>query len=135
MFCIISHIASQAFDDDAFVPGLVSPDQLFRLRAKRQGCQVIPWKKEMLDRPIFRRAISDQFGVHTSKDLPLADGVYQSWIKRLGEALGYLQTLTTYCLRRALGNAINGTIFLLPFPSTSAPKREMLTLPHRGNHR
>ena len=29
---------------------------------------------------------------------------------RLGEALGYLQTLTTYCLRRALGNAINGMV-------------------------
>jgi uncharacterized protein DUF3435 len=108
MFCIISHVASLAFDDGAFVPGLVSPDQLFRLRANRQGCQPIPWKKEIVDKPIFRRPIIDKAGVHTSKNLPLTHGMYHSWVKRLGEALGYLQTMTTYCLRRALGNAING---------------------------
>lgn len=119
MFCIISHIASLAFDDDAFVPGLVSPEQLFRLRVKHhQGCQRIPWKKEMLDKPIFRRPISDKGGVRTSDDLALTYGMYHSWVKRLGEALGYLQTLTTYCLRRALGNAINGMIpFCVSLPS------------------
>lgn len=30
------------------------------------------------------------------------------------EVLGYLQALTTYCLRRALGNAINGALFWCP---------------------
>jgi hypothetical protein len=68
MFCIITHIASLAFDDDAFVPALVSPEQLFRLRAKRgEGCLPIPWKKEWLDKPIFRRPITDKWGVHTSR--------------------------------------------------------------------
>lgn len=62
----------------------------------------------MLDVPIFRRAIATKEGVKTSPDRALTYNVYQAWVKRLGEALGYLQTLTTYCLRRALGNAING---------------------------
>jgi hypothetical protein len=64
----------------------------------------------MLDIPIFRRAIATKQGVRTSPDKALAYKVYNSWVKRLGEALGYLQTLTTYCLRRALGNAINGMV-------------------------
>jgi hypothetical protein len=111
LFCIISHINSLAFDDEAFgVPGLVSPGQLFRLRAKNKGCQPIPWKEEMLDIPIFRRPIATKQGVQTSPDKPLTYHKYHPWVKRLGEALGYLQTLTTYCLRRALGNAINGTV-------------------------
>ncbi|KAL6240326.1 hypothetical protein RBB50_012764 [Rhinocladiella similis] len=110
IFCPITHIASLAFDDSAFgPPDLKSPDILFRLRARREkGCQPIPWRKEMLDVPIFRRAVATKEGVKTSPDKALTYNVYQAWVKRLGEALGYLQTLTTYCLRRALGNAING---------------------------
>ncbi|KAL8706329.1 MAG: hypothetical protein Q9201_000612 [Fulgogasparrea decipioides] len=34
-------------------------------------------------------------------------GRYQEWVKRLGEETGFVQVLTTYCLRRATGNAIN----------------------------
>jgi Protein of unknown function (DUF3435) len=119
MFCIISHIGSLALDDNAFgIPGLVSPAQLFRLRVKHgQGCQRIPWKKDMLGKPIFRRPMSDKRGLRISDDLALTYTMYHSWVKRLGEALGYLQSLTTYCLRRALGNAINGmTCFLICVP-------------------
>lgn len=65
----------------------------------------------MLDMPVFRRAIASKDGVKTSPDKVLAYHVYQTWVRRLGESLGYLQTLTTYCLRRALGNAINGELF------------------------
>ena len=48
--------------------------------------------------------------VKTSSDKILTYTVYHSWVKPLGEGLGYLQMLTTYYLRRALGNAINGTV-------------------------
>jgi hypothetical protein len=112
LFCIITHIISLAFDDETFgVPDLVSPDQLFRLKVKRgNGCQPIPWKSEKLDIPIFRRVITNKQGIQTSPDKVLTDKSYHSSVKRLGEALGYLQPLTTYCLRRALGNAINGMV-------------------------
>ena len=110
IFCIVTHIVSLAFDDSAFgPPDLDSPEVLFRLRARRErGCQPIPWRGDMLDLPVFRRAVASKEGVKTSPDKVLTYNVYQSWVRRLGEALGYLQTLTTYCLRRALGNAING---------------------------
>lgn len=111
LFCTISHAISLAFDDGALrVPDLVSPEQLFRLRAKRDGCTPIPWKDEMLDISIFRRAIGAKQVVQTSPDKVLTYNVYHFWIQRLGEALGYLSVLTTYCLRRALGNAINGAV-------------------------
>jgi hypothetical protein len=78
LFYIISHIISLAFDDEAFgVPDLISPDQLFRLRAKRdKGCQPIPWKKEMLDISIFRRVIATKQDIQTSPDKPLTDNTY-----------------------------------------------------------
>ncbi|KAK5404406.1 hypothetical protein LTR67_002234 [Exophiala xenobiotica] len=61
----------------------------------------------MLDVPIFWRAIATKDGVKTSPDKALTYNVYYTWVRRLGESQGYLQALTTYCLRRALGNAIN----------------------------
>jgi hypothetical protein len=100
-----------AFDDETFgIPGLIFSGQLFRLRVKNKGCQSIPWKEEMLDIPIFRRFIATKQGVQTSPDEPFIYYKYHPWVKRLGEALSYFQTLTTYCLRKALGNAINSTI-------------------------
>ena len=102
-------MASLAFTDEAYgVPELVSPKQLYGLKAKNSPSQDIPWKKEMLDTPIFRRAIKVKQGVHTSPTIPLSYRQYHSWVVRLGEALDFVAVLTTYCLRRALGNAING---------------------------
>jgi hypothetical protein len=63
----------------------------------------------MLDIPVFRQAIIRlKHGVYTSPTLRLTYRQYHGWITRLGEALGFVHTLTMYCLRRALGNAING---------------------------
>ncbi|KIW36296.1 hypothetical protein, variant 3 [Exophiala oligosperma] len=128
IFCPITHIVSLAFDDSAFgPPDLNSPDILFRLRARREkGCQPIPWRNNMLNVPFFRRAVATKEGVKTSPDKALTYNVYQAWVKRLGEALGYLQTLTTYCLRRALGNAINDD------PKSNAAVRN-LALDHVGS--
>ncbi|EED22492.1 hypothetical protein TSTA_059900 [Talaromyces stipitatus ATCC 10500] len=100
---------SIAFDDQAYnVPELVSPRQLFVLRAKKGPSQTVPWKQEMLNIPVFLRAIKTKEGVKTSKDAPLPYRQYHGWLVLLGVALGLIYTLTTYCLRRALGNAING---------------------------
>ncbi len=99
-----------AFDDDAYAAlSLTSPEQLFLLRVRRGvGCQPIPWKKEVQNKPVFRAAVRTEDGIRTSKDQALSYSVYHSWVKRLGEDLGFTQVLTTYCLRRATGNAING---------------------------
>jgi hypothetical protein len=109
VFCIITHMISIAFVDEAYnVPELVSPKQLFGLKAKNRPSRPIPWKPDMLDIPVFRRAIKTKDGVVTSKKAPLPYNQYHGWLVLLGVALGFIYTLTTYCLRRALGNAING---------------------------
>jgi hypothetical protein len=111
VFCIITHMISIAFDDEAYdAPKHFSPRRLFALKAKKKPSQVVPWKKEMLDIPVFRRAIKTPRGVETSKDVALTYQQYHGWLVLLGVALGFIYTLTTYCLRRALGNAINGKI-------------------------
>ncbi|EED12757.1 conserved hypothetical protein [Talaromyces stipitatus ATCC 10500] len=100
---------SIAFEDEAYnAPKDFSPRHLFALRAKKGPCQIVPWKQKMLDIPVFRRAIKTKDGVETSKDAPLPYNQYHGWLVLLGVALGFIYTLTTYCLRRALGNAING---------------------------
>ncbi|KAJ9607050.1 hypothetical protein H2200_008122 [Cladophialophora chaetospira] len=128
MFCVITHIVSIAFDDEAFgAPGLTDPAILFQLRARHdKGCQPISWKEDMLDVPIFRRACATKDGIQTSPDKSLPYNIFQGSIKRLGEALGYVQTLTSYCLRRALGNAINDD------PNSNAAVRN-LALDHVGS--
>jgi hypothetical protein len=68
-------------------------------------------------------------------DLTLTYGMYHSWVKRLGEELGYLQTLTTYCLRRALGNAINGMApFCLSLPPNEFGLFWFTRFPHAPSH-
>ncbi|EEA19375.1 hypothetical protein PMAA_001700 [Talaromyces marneffei ATCC 18224] len=108
LFCIITHMISIAFDDEAYdAPKHFSLRHLFALKAKKKPSQIVPWKQEMLDIPVFRRAIKTPQGVETSKDVALSYQQYHGWLVLLGIALGFIYTLTTYCLRRALGNAIN----------------------------
>lgn len=72
------------------------------------NCQLIQWRDEMLDAPIFRLLGSSDQGTGRKPEGPLPYGLYHGWVKRLGEETGFVQVLTIYCLRRAAGNAING---------------------------
>lgn len=62
----------------------------------------------MMDMPVFRAPVQTSKGAQTSPDEALTYSRYHEWVKRLGEETGFVQVLTTYCLRRATGNAING---------------------------
>ncbi|KAJ9601862.1 hypothetical protein H2200_013635 [Cladophialophora chaetospira] len=117
IFCVVTLICGLAFDDHAYGPtDLVSPRQLFRLRPKPGLSRLsIPWKREMLTIPIFRRSLRGKDGVVMSLDKCLTYNVYHASVVRLGEALGYAEILKTYCLRRAQGNGLNGRR-LLPRP-------------------
>ena len=72
------------------------------------NCQPIPWKEDILDVPLFRAPVQTSRRYATSADTALSYEKYHEWIKRLGEETGFVQVFTTYCLRRATGNAING---------------------------
>ena len=61
-----------------------------------------------MDMPVFRAPVQNTKGTRISPDEALTYSRYHEWVKRLGEETGFVQVLTTYCLRRATGNAING---------------------------
>ncbi|KAI9763324.1 MAG: hypothetical protein M1840_000589 [Geoglossum simile] len=110
VFCPITLFLALAFADKAFAaPGLTSPEQLFALKVL-PGLheQRLPWKESILNVPVFRRSIRSEDGIRVSPNqaLPYFDFHYS--LKQLGRATGFLQTITTYCIRRATGNAIDG---------------------------
>ena len=72
--------------------------------------QPIQWHDEMKDKPVFRLSSSPGRGKGQELYAALPYGRYQEWVKRLGEETGFVQVLTTYCLRRAAGIAINGEL-------------------------
>lgn len=121
MFCVISHIVGLACDDQAFLLSDVTPQVVFTLGV-RPGmyCQSIPWRDDIKDQPVFRTSKSTPGKDGRERYAPLPYGQYQKWVKRLGEETGFVQVLTTYCLRRAAGNAINGKPRGLEFRSKSA---------------
>ena len=120
MFCPISHIIALGFDDDAFdADGVTSPEDIFKLRAKPGlRCQPIPWSRKKLDRPVFLAP--------NSPDKALTYAMYHQWLKRLGVETGFAQVLTTYCLRRGTGNAVNGNSSLLLLGRSSSPGSELM---------
>ena len=109
LFCIISHIISLACDDDAYLFPNINPKTVLTLGVlKGLNCQPIPWKEDILDVPLFRAPVQSSRGCAIAADTALSYDKYHEWIKRLGEETGFVQVFTTYCLRRATGNAING---------------------------
>ena len=114
-FCLVSHFIALASYDKAFaVQRLTSPSLLFGLKLTNNRCTPIPWAGEKLSTPVFRPIVKsgDESYISASKCLPYNS--YHKWVKRLGEDLGFPEVLTTYCLRRATGNAINGIRCRIP---------------------
>ena len=109
MFCVISHIIALACDDQAFRFSDITPRVVFTLGVRPGlNCQPIQWHDDVKDKPVFRVSSRPDRGKVKEPYEALPYGRYQEWVKRLGEETGFVQVLTTYCLRRAAGNAING---------------------------
>ena len=87
----------------------MTPERILKLGV-RPGLksQAIPLKGELSHVPIFRAPVRAAGGIETSDEAGLPYSKYHEWVKRLGKETGFAQILTTYCLRRASGNAING---------------------------
>ncbi|KAL9127453.1 MAG: hypothetical protein Q9217_003670 [Psora testacea] len=108
VFCIISHIISLACDDDAYLAPDMTPRKVLTLDVRRGlNCQQILWKEEILGVPVFRASVRTPNGYVISPDRELPYDQYHEWATRLAEETGFVQRFTTYCLRRATGNAIN----------------------------
>ncbi|KAG8531641.1 uncharacterized protein KY384_003272 [Bacidia gigantensis] len=108
MFCVISHIVALACDDEAFRFPKTTPRVVFTLGVRPGlNCQPIQWHDDMKDQPVFCASSCPGRGKGKELHESLPYSRYQEWVKRLGEETGFVQVLTTYCLRRASGNAIN----------------------------
>lgn len=109
IFCVISHIIALACNDKAFLFPNITPRTVLTLGV-RQGlnCQPIQWHDGVKDWPLFRASNNPGRRKDPEPCKALSYGKYQGWVKRLGQETGFVQVLTTYCLRRAAGNAING---------------------------
>ena len=113
-FCLPSHFIAIAQDDDAFerLPdgSKLTPQKILEMGV-RPGLksQRIPLRSEFENVPIFRSHVQTSKGIETSTQSALQYSNFNAWLKRLGVETGFVQVLTAYCLRRASGNAINGS--------------------------
>lgn len=109
MFCVISHIMGLACNDKAFRIPETPPRMVLTLGGRPSlHCQPIEWRDEMRDVYIFHLLSSPRQVKGREPGEPLPYSLYHGWVKRLGEEAGFVQVLTSYCLRRTAGNAING---------------------------
>lgn len=67
---------------------------------------LLPLKDELLNVPIFRRATQNSYALTTSKE-PLSYGAMASWIRRVGELVGFERNTISYSLRYAAGNSLD----------------------------
>lgn len=109
IFCVISHMVALACDDEAFRFPDLTPRMIFTLGVRAGlNSQPIQWHNDMKDKPVFCASNGPRPRTGPEGYEALHYSRYQGWVKRLGEETGFVQVLTTYCLRRAAGNAING---------------------------
>ena len=107
-FCVISDVIVLACHDKAFLFPPVTPQVVFTLGVRPGlNSQPIQWRDDMKEKPIFRVSSSPRRGEDQKLYETLPYGRYQEWVKQLGEETSFVQVLTTYCLRRAAGNAIS----------------------------
>jgi hypothetical protein len=98
--CPVMSFVRMALEDDAFADNIKTPEDFFatsKIPSNRSVLHV-RWKDSVLDTPIFR---SDDGEKWTYQAL-------RKCLVRLGNATGYSDVMTTYCLRRGFGNAIHG---------------------------
>ncbi|OAT11875.1 FluG domain-containing protein [Blastomyces gilchristii SLH14081] len=107
--CPVSHFIALALADDAFeARGIVSVEDILRVRvpAHRNSLH-LKWKADMLDVPVFRRAMHTAEGVRISPDKALPYDILNQYLQRLGRNAGFENKLTPYCIRRGTANAVD----------------------------
>ncbi|EKG09994.1 hypothetical protein MPH_12919 [Macrophomina phaseolina MS6] len=103
-----TYFLALAFSDQAFAaPDLTGPEALYKLRVPDQTNQLrLPWKKEVLDVPIFRKSCRTVRGIGISQEA-LPDSTVRPWLRKLGEITGMEKICHPYILRYAAGKAFD----------------------------
>ncbi|KAF5520978.1 hypothetical protein CGCA056_v007802 [Colletotrichum aenigma] len=100
------------FRHQAFrAPSLTSPHHLSKLDIHNGEKELpLPFKEEVSDTFIFRRAIDTMAGYQISLDERISAGMMNGWTKRIGEILGFNYPTTAYTLRYNAANAFDQSV-------------------------
>lgn len=115
LFDAIPNMIALGLADNAFdAPSLKSVEQIFQSQSPTAPTQSTSEVEDcMLKTPIFRQPLHTANGVQTSPDKALRYNTFNYYLQRLGRSTGFMEILTSYCIRRGTGNAVDGA-----FPST-----------------
>jgi len=101
--------------NNAFAASTIrDPEKILRARVPaRKLCRIFRWKESKLNEPIFREPECRRGQTSTSEKspVPLRAETSRRYMKRLGRDVGLEQPLSQSCIRRATGNAVDGTLF------------------------
>lgn len=95
--------------DEAFAaPNLKTVRQVFGHEVRGPVlCTPLTWKPSKLKQPIFRRCERTTLGNVTSDTRPVPYSQLRDSLVRLGKAAGFQDTMTNYCFRRGMVNAMD----------------------------
>jgi hypothetical protein len=101
----MTHITSLAFADDAFENPCFTLGLLHKLRVPdRLHVLPLPFKRSILNTPIFRSTVQAASGVHTHPTRPMLYHTTNDALKRLEEIAGYRYPIHYYYFRRYVAN-------------------------------
>ena len=108
MVCAVTHVLALAFHDGAFAAtSLTRAAQISKLRVPRgQNAVHLSWRRDVLEKPIFRQLMRKDGISQTSHWQPLLYEMAAQRLNRLGTEVGIAEKLTKYTIRRASGNAV-----------------------------
>ncbi|KAI0103271.1 C2H2 finger domain-containing protein [Nemania sp. FL0031] len=108
------------FNPHVFLLGILFKNRVFRAEGLNNNPQMLvkmriydgepelrlPFKDDMLDVPVFRRAIQDSYGLKMGRE-PIGYSIMSSWVRRIGELVGFERNTISYSLRYMAGNGLD----------------------------
>lgn len=115
VFCIISHLLSIGFSQNAFKDDCITSLQdIFKLRVPDDRDVLrIQWKEDLLDKPFFCNVRDSPEGGRVCRNEAFPYSKYQLHFKWLGLVAGFESALELYQIRRASGRNLHGKPALL----------------------
>ncbi|KAI9719521.1 MAG: hypothetical protein M1828_006150 [Chrysothrix sp. TS-e1954] len=109
-FCVVSLLMALALDDNAFVDGFQTPQQIFGLReSPHRKVLRLRWTKEASRLPVFRDVCDTGSGIRVSTTA-LRIGKYRQFFICFGRVCGFESSLEPYQIRRASGQKLNAAL-------------------------
>ncbi|KAI9685965.1 MAG: hypothetical protein M1822_003948 [Bathelium mastoideum] len=107
LLCPVAHVIAIGLHNKAFCdPILQDPGKIWRAKIPtRKLSKIFRWRDDKLTEPIFREPRRN--GRPSETPVPMRGLTARRYLRRLGHAAGFEDTLTQKCLRRGTGNAVD----------------------------